>query len=386
MKTRDKIIIAITAIGLSAELFHYWKLSRRYNHFNRFRCSDVKPEQTREMIDAVLAKNPDFFERAQLFEHTSHIKNKNDLYDCLRNHPELRLANKLQIACTQLYWRYHPFAFEITMKLIRQIGNAYMRYHLGFTREWHKTTDGWYSVWTYEVPGTKPIVFFPGFGFGAIPYAKYAKQFERTVYMIEVPNIGYATPISDRHATSETIYQVVSIYGNANDIFAHSLGGVHAAMWINETTVREQRGIVPKSQCQPPASEYNVVICDGFVNPVDMLRNHMYPFVDFCDYPNIKKKPKTRLEFNIFLWIAAHNLEFNSWSKRYHNWYDGTMWRDYPNVNIKYIYSENDILYDTRYIAEKCLDTLCIGNGGHGSVIFGKKRDYVFAIIKQWLS
>ena len=375
MKTRDKIIIAITAIGLSAELCHYWKLSRRYNHFNRFRCSDVKPEQTREMIDAVLAKNPDFFERVQLFEHTSHIKDKAELYKCLRIQSELRPANKLQMGCTQLYWRYHPFAFEIMMKLIRQIGNGYMRYYLGFTREWHKTTDGWYSVWTYEVQGTKPIVFFPGFGLGAIPYANYAKKFERTVHMIEVPNMGYATPLSERHATSDTIYEVVSIYGNAHDVFAHSLGGAHAAMWINETTVRNGTTL----------SEQNLVICDGFVNPVDMLRNHMYPFVDFCDFRNMKKKSRTKLEFIILIWIAVHNLELNSWAKRYQNSYHGAMWREYPKANIKFIYSENDILYDTRYIADNCCDSLCIGNGGHGSVIFGKKRDYVFAIIKQWL-
>lgn len=374
MKTRDKIIIAISVIGF-AELCHYWKLSRRYNHFNRFRRNDVQSEQTREMIDAVLAKTPDIFERTQMFEHTSHIKNKNDLYDCMRIHSDLRPANKLQIACTQLYWRYHPFAFEIAMKLIRQIGNVYMRHYLGFTREWHKTTDGWYSVWTYDVPGTKPLIFFPGFGLGAIPYAKYAKKFERTVHMIEVPNMGYATPYSDRHATSNTIYEVVSIYGNANDVFAHSMGGAHAAMWMNEITVREGTSL----------PEHNIVICDGFVNPVDILRSHMYPFVDFCDYRNMYKKPKTKLEFNIFIWIAAHNLEFHSMAKRYHNWYDGTMWRDYPNVNIKYIYSENDILYDTRYIADNCRDSLCIGNGGHGSVIFGKKRDYVFSLVKQWL-
>jgi hypothetical protein len=374
MKTRDKIIIAISVIGF-AELCHYWKLSRRYNHFNRFRRTDVQPEQTREMLDAVLAKNPDFFERTQMFEHTSHIKNKNDLYDCVRIQSDLRPANKLQVGCARIYWRYHPFAFEIAMKLIRQIGNMYMRHYLGFTRKWHKTTDGLYSVWTYDVPGTKPLIFFPGFGLGAIPYAKYAKKFERTVHVIEVPNIGYATPYSDRHATSNTIYEVVSIYGNANDVFAHSLGGVHAAMWMNEITVREGTSL----------PEHNIVICDGFVNPVDILRSHMYPFVNFCDYRNMYKKPKTKLEFNIFVWIAAHNLEFGSWAKRYHNWYDGTMWRDYPNANIKYIYSENDILYDTRYIADNCHDSLCIGNGGHGSVIFGKKRDYVFSLVKQWL-
>ena len=371
MNTRHTLLIAVSLVGF-AELCHYWRLSRRYNHYNRSRQSDVEPEQTREMMDAILAKNPDLFERAQYHEHTSHIKNKDDLYDCMRIHAEMRPANRFQTGCALIYWRYHPLAFEIAMKLIRQLGNGYMRHYLGFARSWHKTADGWYSVWTHTVPGTKPIVFFPGLGLGAVPYAKYALRFERTVHMVEVPNMGYATPSSDRHATAKTVFDVVSKYANTADVFAHSLGSAHAAMWINETAIRD-------------GTNCNVVICDGFVNPVDALRNHMYPFVDYCDYWNMKKKPRTRFEFDMFIWIAVHNPEFGSWTKRYHNWYDGTLWRDYPNIRIKYVYSGNDILYDTAYIADKCSDSLCIEKGGHGSVLFGKQRDCVFAIIKQWL-
>ena len=94
MRTRYKLLIAIVGI---AELCHYWKLSRRYKHFNNQRLPDVEPEQTEEMIDAVLAKNPDFFERTQYHEHTSHIQNRDVLYDIMRNHPEMRPANKMQI-------------------------------------------------------------------------------------------------------------------------------------------------------------------------------------------------------------------------------------------------------------------------------------------------
>jgi len=372
---RKAVIVAVSIFGL-AELYHYWKLSRRYNHFNKFRQPKIAQEQMREMTDAIVEKNPDVFERSQLFEHTSHITNKEQFHDAMQTHKELRPSNQLQVGCAKLFWRYHFFALEIAMKLVRQIGNGYMRYYLGYTREWCKTSDGWYSVWTYIVPGTKPIVFFPGFGLGAIPYAKYATKFKRTIHMIEVPNMGFATPVSDRHATSNTIYEVVSKYGTAPDVFAHSMGSSHAALWLNETTQRNG-SLLP---------EHNIVICDGWVNAIDFLRGHMYPFMDYCDYPRLDNKQTSLFQFYIFLWSSLHSLELTTWLKRYHNAYDSCLWREYPKANIKYIYAKNDILYDSNYIADNCVNSICIGNGGHGSVIFGKKRDYVFSIIQQWIT
>jgi hypothetical protein len=372
---RKTTIVIVSVFGL-AELYHYWKLSRRYNHFNRYRPPNITQEQLYEMTEAILEKNPNMFERAAQFEHTSHITNKDEFYDSMQTHKELRPSNKLQVGCSKLFWRYCPFVLEIATKLVRQIGNGYMRYCLGYTREWHNTEDGWYSVWTYHVENTKPIVFFPGFGLGAIPYAKYAKKFERTVHMIEVPNMGYATPTTDRHASSKTIYDVVSKYGIAPDIFAHSMGSSHAAIWLNETTVRNGSSL----------KDHNIVICEGWVNTTDMLRCHMYPFVDYCDYTVLDNKQMTQMKFNLFLWSALHNLELTTWTKRYINVYDSSLWRKYPKSNIKHIYSKNDILYDGEYLTNNCKNSICIGNGGHGSVIFGKKREYAFAIIQQWLS
>jgi hypothetical protein len=371
---RKTTVAIISVLGLM-ELYHYWRLSNRYDHFNKFRQPNITPEQMHEMTDAIVEKNPNLFERAAEFTHTKHITNRDDFYDSMQTHDELRPSNKLQVGCSKLFWRYHPFAFEITMKLIRQVGNGYMRYCLGYTREWRETADGWYSVWTYHVQNTKPIVFFPGFGLGAIPYAKYAKKFNRTVHMIEVPNMGYATPLSDTHATSESLYEVVSKYGTSLDVFAHSMGSSHAALWLNATTTRNGSSLL----------EHNVVICDGWVNTTDMLRCHMYPFVDYCDYPILDNKQTSKMKFNIFLWSSLHNLELTTWLKRYHNVYDSSLWREYPNANILYIYAKNDILYDSKYITEKCSNSLCIGTGGHGSVIFGKKSERAFSVIKQWL-
>ncbi len=374
-KTIVVVSVSVSVFGL-AELYHFWKLARRYNHFNNLRQPNITQEQIHEMTDALLEKNPNLFERAAKFEHTSHITNKNEFYESTQTHEDLRPSNKLQVGCSTLFWRYHPFAFELVMKVVRQLGNGCMRYFMGFTREWHSTEDGWYSVWTHEVPGTKPIVFFPGFGLGAIPYAKYAKKFKRTVHMIEVPNMGYATPMSDGHATSKTIYDIVSKYGIAPDVFAHSMGASHAAIWLNATTVRNG-DLLP---------EHNVVICDGWVNATDFLRSHMYPFVDYCDYPRLDNKQMSIIEFCIFLWSSLHSLELTTWLKRYHNVYDSCLWREYPKANIIYIYAENDILYDSKYIEDNCDRSICIGSGGHGSVIFGKKREYAFSIIQKWLT
>ena len=127
------------------------------------------------------------------------------------------------------------------------------------------------------------------------------------------------------------------------------------------------------------------MICDGWVNTTDFLRCHMYPFVDYCDYPHWDNKQMTQIKFNIFLWSSLHSLELTTWLKRYHNVYDSSLWREYPKSNIHYVYSDNDILYDSKYITDNCNKSICIGNGGHGSVIFGKKREYTMYIIQQWM-
>ena len=130
----------------------------------------------------------------------------------------------------------------------------------------------------------------------------------------------------------------------------------------------------------------NVVICDGWVNPTDFLRCHLYPFVDFCDYPAMQVGRMTNLEFCIFLWSSLHNLELTSWLKRYHNVYDSSLWRTYRNVNVKYVYAGNDILYDTKYLNQNCRNSICIGSGGHGSLIFGENSEFAFSIIRRWLN
>jgi pimeloyl-ACP methyl ester carboxylesterase len=234
-----------------------------------------------------------------------------------------------------------------------------LRYVQGFSRTWHKTDDGYYSVWSHHISGTKPILFFPGLGLGAVPYAKFAKIFGRTVHIVEVPNIGYSTPLSNRQATLKTLYEVVSKHvEDGTDVFAHSFGSVMTAMYLN--AIHDK-----------PHPQQNVVICDGFVNPCDIITTHIYPFVGLTDYSVIRKKPRRWYEFFLFVYFGIYNIEFQAWAKRFHNVYANTLWRCYPNTNINYVFSKHDILYDTEFIAENS-DCVLLPKGGHGYSVFGR--------------
>lgn len=356
------------------EYSHYARLKRRCNHFNKLRveqgCSD---EEQRTMVKAIIKKNPDLFERTS--KHTSHITNEDTLYDALTVNDELKPANQLGVGCSEIYWRYHPYHMESCMICIRKLGELYM-YFTGFRRRWQLTDDGYYSVYTYTANTNKrPIVFFPGVGLGAIPYARIAKRLKRTVYMIEVPNLGYATPLSDRHATSKTIYDVINniVREDDFDIVCHSLGSVHCANLINQMFLKNELHKVKSA-----------VICDGFVNPVDAITNHIYPFVDYCDYGSMKKKTRNKLEFYAFLYFATHNMEFGTWAKRFHNVYDGVLWREYNGLKIHYIYGDKDILYDTEYICKNS-NGLLIPRASHGACLFGKRREHTIHHIQNLL-
>jgi pimeloyl-ACP methyl ester carboxylesterase len=342
-----------------AELIHQLMYWRRYIYFNNLRIThNESPTETWAMLKSLMNKNPRLFQRTGLFTHTEHIHNEDDLYDALTSHSKERPANKLQDGCSRLHWRYSPFAFELFMKTIRQFGNLYMKYIQRYERTWHKTIDGYYSVWHHNVPGSKPLLFFPGLGLGAIPYAKFAKSFDRTVHIVEVPNIGYSTPLSNSQVTPESLYSVIKEHvDDGVDIFSHSFGSVTTAMYLN--IIRDK-----------PHPLQNVIICDGFTNPYDIVTTHIYPFVEFNEYYTIYKKPRRWLEFAVLLYFGTYTIDFQAWAKRFHNMYTNTTWRDYPNTNIHYVYSKNDIAYDTEYIG-KISDCTLLPKGGHGYSIFG---------------
>lgn len=342
-----------------AELIHQIMYLRRYYYFNNLRIPNTEPlSAIQTMVQIILKNNSMLFQRASLYKHFTHIRNENDLCDAMIPRIEETPVNLFYTGSSKLYMRYLPFAIKVFMKTLRQTGTLYMRWVLGYSRTWHMTEDGYYSVWTHTVAGTKPFVFFPGFGLGATPYAKLAKTFGRTVHIVEVPNIGYAMSLSNSEATPKTLYEVVSKHvADGPDIFAHSIGSTHAAMYLNMIQDKD----TPK---------HNVTICDGYVDLCDTLINHLYPFVGFGDYHNIRKKPKNWYYFIRFIYFVVYDLEFQIVTKRYHKLYHGTLWRDYPNAKITYVYSKYDILYDTEYIANNS-DCVFIPKGSHGYSIFG---------------
>jgi hypothetical protein len=295
-------------------------------------------------------------------------------------------SNCMKVGNSKLYWQYVPFCIDFTMKMIRQFGNLHLL-SIGFTRTWYNTKDGYYSIWSFHKKNTIPIIVFPGAGLGAIPYGIISKTFNRTVYIIEVPNMSYATPLSNSHCTSESLYNTISTHLQNNnylkipDVFAHSLGSLHAAMYVNKIyteNITSQNHISPKQ---------NIVLCDPISCVYDTILSHIYPFVDYCDYKTNITKINNKFEFYNYV-LMSHSTEFNSWCKRYHNFYDGTLWRDYSYSNIKYFYSKNDILIDSEYIISQMKPTDYIYNekGKHGSCLFGRKSDIVRKQIRHMLN
>jgi hypothetical protein len=246
-----------------------------------------------------------------------------------------------------------------------------------FERTMYNTDDGYYSIWTLYKPNTKPIVIFPDLDHGAILYCNISKTFDRTIYIIEVSNINYTTPLSNSQCSSKNLYNIISkhILNNNHsdnydifpDIFAHSIGSIHAAMFINELYTKNDITKITNK-----LSKQNIVICDGTSCIYDIIISNIHPFIQFIDYKKIKKVNNI-YEFYSFIKFI-HTLEFNAWSKRFYNLYDGSFWRDYFHSNLKFIYSKNDILIDSEYIISKMTsnDYIFYDKGKYESYLFGK--------------
>lgn len=353
------------------EFTHYQKQCRVYNYFNKLYVEPNNNELT-SCIDALLAADKDFFDRAQVSSISSHLTNREQLCDALTfTKEELAPPDKWKAGRSKLYWSYTPFLLDTLMKQARVLGEQYMLWK-GYTRKTYLTNDGYYNVFTYHTTAStkRPLIFFPGLGFGAIPYVHVAKLFNRTVHLIEVPNFCYATPNTNSHATARGLKRIVKqcVGDQEHDVAGHSFGSFHASIYLNASyTVQKIR---------------NVFICEGFTNPVDILVNHTIPFVNRTHFG---KLPVIRYSFGrfvIFLKLFANNIYIHSFCKRIIHPIN-TNWRDYGNIQIKYIYSENDELIDCKYTMRKTNpdNCYCIPNGKHGTCFFGKRRNELIATL-----
>lgn len=361
----DIVIFLYTAL----EFIHYQKQLRIYNYFNELYVEPIATkDEMNSFIDVLFNKDPDFFVRTQVSSIFKHFTNREAFYDSLTcTQKEITLPDKWKAGQSKLYWSYTPFLVDTFMKQLRVFGEQYMRWN-GYKCNRYINYDGHYNVFTYNnnVSSKRPLVFFPGLGFGAIPYVHVGKLFNRTVHMIEVPNYCYATPNTNTHTSGQGLMDIVKrcVGDQEHDIAGHSFGSFHTSLYLNSAYALQKIR--------------NVFICEGFTNPVDLLVNHIIPFVNHTHYGKLPVVRYSYCNFILFLKIFIQNIYIHSFCKRFIHPINSN-WRDYGNIKIKYIYSENDQLIDSKYIMMKTNleQYYCIPSGKHGSCFFGKRRNEV---------
>jgi pimeloyl-ACP methyl ester carboxylesterase len=371
---RTLLLSAAACYGL-AELAHYWKFVLRYHRFNGMRVANHTREQVSQVADQWISRTPGIFQRLAWYSATKHMTDKESMVDAMcvdvnaNNHP----ATRMQAGSTTLFRQYRPVLFHWVRRTLYHAGTIAMR-RVGYVARVHATEIGDYTVWSRTVPDTDPIVMFPGFGLGAVPYHGVVTRFGRTVHIIEIPNLGHNTPTdAPGYLTSDTVYRVVRAHvgDGPHDIVAHSLGTSAAAHYINRQHTR---------RTTPPGQK--AAICDGVVCPVDGPLNHIYPFVDYPMYREMmchRAKPFPRREFSGLIWLLVYDFDVQVFTKRFHNFYDGTLWRDDYETSIQYVFSERDILYDVPYIKGVVSDGaeretyLFIPKARYGACFFGSR-------------
>lgn len=294
--------------------------------------------------------------------------------------------NQLSFGRSVLYHQYKPVIWSWMRRLAYWAGTLAM-WRAGYASRIHPTEIGEYTVWTRTVSGSKPIVMFPGFGLGAVPYHRVMQHFGRTVHLVELPNLGFHTSTAaPGYMTSDTIYRVVRAHvgDGPHDLMAHSLGSSPVAQYVNHQHVC---GTTPINQ--------TAVICDGFVCPVDGIRSHIYPFVNRSMYREMMQNSETSVpwtEFSIFVWLVVHDLDVTIFTKRFHHAYDGILWREDYRTDIRYVFGERDLLYDVPYIRSTVQQSevteqekyLFIPKARHGACLFGKRRNDTLNQIVDW--
>jgi hypothetical protein len=386
------IISGIATTYMICEFGNYCRKSARHTYFSqmgithekRVNCT-LKPPQIAELRHSLPV---DWYQRyVDVLESRGDIVPKiKDAFDDLHvMYAKYKSNNSdphdiITLGSGGMFWHYRPIAMELTIYCIRAVGEVYAQLCCGYSKRYHSTCDGVYGIWSFEVPGTKPIIFFPGYGMGAIPYAAYAKKFGRSVYIIEVPNLGYInSPLSDRHYTGKSIMETVhsAIGLQHHDVIAHSLGTCQATFYINAQIDTEHISV----------ENQKVIMMDGFTTVHDMHSNHTLSVINRHDMNRLKIK-LNRIEMCIFA-FWAHDLELQSWGKRCYMVYNGTLCRaDYKGIQFKHVLAGNEIFFDAKYIASK-LDPnqlIFIKNGYHGSCIFGEKSGTMVRDLIDWFT
>jgi hypothetical protein len=379
----------VVIVYLVAEYRLYVKQRQRFIHFQQLR-ERISPQDEQSTSDAISC----MINTNRGAEHLINRLRDTGLrqYNCIQTphdisaihtcHTLLAPAHQMTLFTGSLYWQYIPLPVWYIMHGVRGMGELYM-YGRGFMRQWHPTTDGYYAVWSKYIPNTLPVVILPGLGLGAVPYVEIATRLGRTVHIVEIPNFGCATPLSDRQCTAPTLYAVITSYVMNPDILAHSMGTFWATMFLNE---QHARGLVCESSPQ------YVVLCDGFTHAVDLPRSVLTGFIDWSDCltSSVCHGGVQQTLVNILVTWLVHNVEAQAFFKRFYMPHTGILWREhYPNTRLLHLYGSDDMLMDARYISENHVDgsTVVVHDGAtHGDILFHPSVASVkWTTITSWL-
>lgn len=409
MNNRSNLLITIIFIYIILELINYNKYKKKVKYFNNnFPLSDFI-DSSDELKQSGELKQSDEFQKylknnilqlntnraRKIFKLFGYINNDNQLTDekilefIKQSHSINFLNNK--IINNKIDSIYKPLFLYWIMCIFFFIGKIIFFIN-GFKLEQYEISEENYNIWIYNVPNTKPIIFFPSLGVGAMQYMYMAKNLNRTIYMIEVPNINCVTSITYNYMTQETLKKVVfenilykyhKTINNKIDytLMGHSFGTIVASIFHNSLTNESKKDILPS----------NFILVDPVSIVENYIENIMLPFFKINDYFKFSKLNRPKI--SIFLWTiimyyAIKDINFQIYCKRYYIPYQGTLWKHHDNVKYLYILGSNDFLINNKInieLLKKNETKNCkfhfVKNGDHVDCILGSNN--IFEFIKK---
>ncbi len=408
-KNKYKLIIAIILIYIILEFINYNKYKKKVKYFNNnFPLSDFitssdelkkNNEFQKYLKKNILQLNTN--RSREIFKLFYNINNDNELTDekileFIKQSPSTNFSNN-KILNYKIDSMYKPLFLYWIMCIFFFIGKIIFFIN-GFKLEQYDICEENYNIWIYNVPNTKPIIFFPGLGIGALQYLYMAKNLNRTIYMIEVPNINCITTITSNYMTQQTLKKIVlenilykyhKTINNKIDytLMGHSFGTIIASVFHN-SLIHESKSCMVELYFPS-----NFILID----PVSIVENYMeniiLPFIKITDYFKFSKLNRPKI--NIFLWTiimyyAIKDINFQIYCKRYYIPHQGTLWKHHDNIKYLYILGSNDFLINNKINVEllkknkteNCKIHL-VENGNHLDCILG--NNHIFEIIKEHL-
>ena len=386
---RNNKFLFVLLIYIFLESSNFISYCIRYKYFSelRYNIKDYNNVNNfKKYIINFIINNKSWYDYAKTFYNNFGINLKNEkdktlLLKILTDN-EYKIKNNSIIGSqgnTDLVFSYKPFLVKSLLYLVKYIGEIRL-YYLGFTKNIHHNNDGIYCVWSRKCKlniNKKPIIFFPGYGLGSVLYLNIYNKFDREIHIIEVPNISSFTK-SNSHCTSKNLNKIIKIYDKNADFIAHSLGTLHCSMYIN---FKNNYKLKKK-----------IVLCDPFCLPINFIDTLSAPLINYDNYKTIKRIRNnqyiSQIQWFFIVWFIYHDIEFQSWTKRFARLNEILLWKQYKNIKFKYIFGEKDIMISS-HLLKNVIDynnILILPKGKHGSCFFGKRSDHVINYINFFIN